>query len=98
MYKFPYWLGLACLLANPAAAQFSVATPSPARTVADEQPLLSLPAAQALALEKNAGIAAAGNEVKATEGALQQAGARPIRNWRRPWKTRANPRAPPLIN
>ena len=77
MYKFTYWLGLACLLANPAVAQFSVATPSSVRTVSDEQPVLSLPAAQALALEKNAGIAAAGNEVKAVEGALQQAGARP---------------------
>jgi len=77
MYKFPYWLGLACLLANPAVAQLTAATPSPVSAMSDPGPVLSLQAAQALALEKNAGIAAAGNEVKAVEGALQQAGARP---------------------
>lgn len=85
MYKFPYWLGLACLLANPAAAQLTLTTPALERTEAipasvsapASAAVLSLSVAQALALEKNAGIAAAGNEVKAVEGALQQAGARP---------------------
>ena len=72
-------LGLAALLVNPGFAQVTGAPPSAdkARGILEEPSVMTLRAAESLALTSNADLAVAARELEATEGPLIQGAARP---------------------
>ena len=72
-------LGLAALLVNPGFAQVTGAPPNDGRTrgVAEEPAVMTLRAAEDLALVSNPDLAVATRELEATEGAVIQGAARP---------------------
>ncbi len=72
-------LGLAALLINPGFAQEAGAPPAVDRTrgTVQEPAVMTLRAAENLALTSNADLAVAARELEATQGAVIQGGARP---------------------
>lgn len=72
-------LGLAALLVNPGFAQVNGAPPNDgrARGIAEEPAVMTLRAAEDLALVSNPDLAVATRELEATEGAVIQGAARP---------------------
>ena len=77
--KIVWLLGVSVIVSNSVCAQTSTRAPgeSIARAVVDEPSVVTLRAAEDLALKSNADLAVALRELQATEGAVMQGAARP---------------------